>query len=275
MIEKEKIKLSSVEATAYWWVNILKHKVREIAIKGALNQNEVKFAEIFYNNTEFTWRKLYLELIKYINQDVNNYVSLSIDSFSQDTNMQGHDRLNVELSNIMGCFIPDIGLASNNSKDSVIYTNRFIARVWYKSGSITDLQTKYEPDYVLTGDTEHLNFYNLLISTIAVLNELDKNFKSIPLLRERFCEEYKKNKISEESIKQIIEMFNYNFNKACDKGIILGRYWKDTYFCSFHDIDFIGLEQYMDTAEEFANAILQKKDQKNMIKTKNNAKKDD
>lgn len=262
MHEKEKIELSSMESTAYWWIKIIKNKVRELIIQGTTEKEEIKFVKIFYNYTEVEWRNLYLGLVNYITEDVNNYVPIEnmggTDTFNQDTDKNGHDRINTELSKIINCSIPDIRLANNSTKDSVIYTNMFGAYVWYKSGGVTKLPTKYEPCYILTGDEKELHFDNLLISTIAVLNELDRNFHSVSLIRERFCKEYKKVNKSKESIKAIKGRFNYSFDKACDKGIILGSSWQDTYFTNFRDIDFVGLEQYMVLAEHYANVILQK-----------------
>jgi len=262
MEEINEIELSSIEATAYWWINVIKSKVRELVISGTSDKQEIKFVEKFYNYTERDWRNLYLELVNFITEDVNNYIPIGnimgIDAFNQDTDKKGHDRINAELSKIMNCSIPDIRLASSSSKDSVIYTNMFGASVWYKSCGVRDLSTKYNPTYVLTGDEQELNFYNLIISTIAVLKEKDRSFNSVPLLRNGFCKEYKKiNKLQEE-LKDIKDRFNQVFESASDKGIILGSYWKETYFSSFRDIDYIGLEQYMEMAEHYASVILQK-----------------
>ena len=65
MAKKEEIELSPIETTAYWWINLMRYRVREIATSGARDRNEAKFAEIFYSFTEIDWRKVYLELIKY------------------------------------------------------------------------------------------------------------------------------------------------------------------------------------------------------------------
>lgn len=258
MIEEE-IKLSAIEATAYWWINMIKAKVREIAIQGTNDKSEANFVNIFYYNTEVEWRKLYLELTKYITEDVDNYVSIDKyddDIFSQDTAKKGHDRINRALSKITNQHIPDIRLSSNSAKDFVIYTNNFYASVWYKSCGTTNLPDKYEPTYILTGDNKKLNFYNLFISTIMVLKNTNMDFKSIPLLKKSFCKEYKKNN-TEDSIEDINKMINDSFQKACDKGIISRLYDGTTYFCFFRNIDLIGLDQYMDTAEHYANVVLQ------------------
>lgn len=81
-----------------------------------------------------------------------------------------------------------------------------------------------------------------------ILNELDNKFNFIPLLREVFYTEYKKDNNPKENKKELQEKFNFYFKKANEKGIIVGNFWKDTYFTTFHDIDYIGLEQYKNTA---------------------------
>jgi len=53
-------------------------------------------------------------------------------------------------------------------------------------------------------------------------------------------------------------MFNQAFEKASDKGLILGRYWRNIYFTFFKDIDFIGLEEFMELAEHYVDVILQR-----------------
>lgn len=259
MKEKAKIELSPIEATAYWWINTIRYRVREIAISGAIDKDEAKFADIFYSYTEIDWRKVYLELIKYVALDVDSYVSENTsDTFSQDTEIGGHEKINEEIAKIIGQEIPDIRLAGNGVKDSVIYTTTEMASVWYKSCGVNKLATKYEVSYVLTGDKDSLDFYNLLISTIAVLDNEDSNFDSISILRERFCREYVKLNENEKSLDKVIELFNSSFDKASSKKIILGRSFQENYFASFRDIDYIGLESYSDLASHYANVVLQK-----------------
>lgn len=256
------IELSSIEATAYWWINMIKNKVRELSIQGTNDKNERAFLTIFYQFTEIEWRNLYLGLIDCITEDVNNYVPrgfIDLDAFNQDTDESAHDRLNAELAKILNCHIPDIRLASNSSKDFVIYTNMFGASVWYKSCGVMPLSHKYEPSFILTGNKDELDFYNLIITTMAIIDEIDHSFNSIPLLRARFCEAYQSFKQTDAAFDTTIADFNRLFDKACDNDIVYGRHWKPTYFLSFREIDFIGLEEYYDTAERFAHVILQRK----------------
>ena len=40
---KKKIELSSIEATAYWWTNIIKNKVREVIKVNTTYEKEINF----------------------------------------------------------------------------------------------------------------------------------------------------------------------------------------------------------------------------------------
>lgn len=227
MPKKDEIELSPIQATSYWWVNSIREKVREIAIQGTVDKNEAEFASIFDNYTEIDWRNLYLKLTKWISEDVDNYVakgkSFGIDAFNQDTAKGCHDRINDEISKIINHSIPDICLSSNGTKDFVIYTTKTSVSVWYKSCGVNKLSTKYKSSYVLTGDEDELNFYNLLIATIAILEQENGDIKSISLLRERFCQEYVTLSNSEEKIENVIEKFNQALDKANDRELVFGR----------------------------------------------------
>lgn len=261
MLDVEKIELSPIQATAYWWINVIRYRVREIVIYGAHNQKEVDFVEIFYGFSEIDYRKMYLALTEYISKDVENYIPKGInDCFNQDTNIHGHKKINDSISKIVGKKIPDIRLAADDVKDSVIYTTMDYVNVFYKSCGVRKLPLNYEPSYVLTGDDKGLEFYNLLISTVAVLSKEDKSFNSVYILRERFCNEYLRLTNVAENLEDIILLFNYCFDKASDKDLIIGRSFKETYFASFRDIDFVSLYSYMDKAQYYACVILDKVD---------------
>lgn len=266
MIKHEKIKLSPIEATAYWWINSIREKVSELLIRGSLSDSELEFMDIFYGYTELDWRTIYLELVKDISKDVTSYSvkenSNKVEAFYQDTAKNGHNRINEELSKIVNCPVPDIRLASNYAKDSIIYTTENVASVWSKSAGVTTLPTEYDADYVLTGNDAELAFYNLLVATISALYDQDPHFNSTSIFRDRFCQEYMKNNSDVETEEEIIEMFHHYFNKANDKHVILGRNYQETYSVTLSDMDLIGLESYMDTAKDYAEHILQKdKDQ--------------
>ena len=191
---------------------------------------------------------------------------MEIDGFHQSTAKKEHQRLNTELSKILNIKVPDIRLANSDLKDSVIYTNIFEACVWYKSCGTTNLSTKYDPCYILTGDLEELDFYNLLLAILITLKELDKDFNSIPKLKEVFINEYSKINNNLEDMNDIEEKFNYYLSRLNDLGLIYGRYWSNTYSAYFRDIDLVGLEKYMNTARQIANLILNNDKEKTYIK---------
>ena len=258
--EEKKIELSSFETTAYWWVRLLKRKVRELSISRVRTQNEDLFLNAFYTKDEVEWRKIYLKLAKSLITEVNEYESTKDpeydpECFWQDTDLKRHNILNRILSEIIASPVPDIRLSTYTSKDQVIYTNMFGASVWYKSLDERALPTKYEPCYLLTGDEEELNFNNLFLSTIVTLKEKDHEFKSISLVKKVFCKEYQNNH-PEDNLEEIEDRFDKALETAACKDIIQKSLYGDHYYCHFYDIDLVGLDQYMGIANHYANLIL-------------------
>lgn len=268
MIKKKLVELSSVEATAYWWVLVIQRKVREIVVHGSSEPTHDQFLEIFYNYTDLEWRMLYLKLIEYIAYDVATYLPKGqgtysyVDAFHQDTDQCGHVQLSRELSAIVHSTVPNIRLAGFQEKDSVIYTTRTRTSVWYKSCGINYLPTDYEASYILTGDEEERMFYNLLLCTMDALKHKDESFQSIPILRERFCSEYLHSSASQKEIEDVTMMFNRLFNQISSRGLLVGKYFRDTYFTTFCDIDLVGLDSYRENAEHYADIILEKESKK-------------
>ena len=257
METSKKIELSPVEVTAYWWTNSIKGKVREIVVYNSRDYNENLFVNIFYGYTEVDWRNLYLALVKDIAHDVECLDTTQGAYFSQDTCIGGHDRLNEELAQITNKCIPDIRLAGFDVKDSVIYTTSSRASVLYKSCGDRVLPTMYDESYILTGNQKKLDFYNTLISTIAIIEQKDKYFNSVPVLRERFCQEYIRLSDEDENEEDITGLFNVCFDKASDKKTIVGRHFDKKYFPSFRNIDFVGLNSYLPLANHYAGVILE------------------
>lgn len=257
MKTSKKIELSPVEVTAYWWTNSIKGKVREIVVYNSRDYNENLFVNIFYGYTEVDWRNLYLALVKDIAHDVECLDTTQGVYFSQDTCIGGHDRLNEELAQITNKCIPDIRLAGFDVKDSVIYTTSSRASVLYKSCGDRVLPTMYDESYILTGNQKKLDFYNTLISTIAIIEQKDKYFNSVPILRERFCQEYIRLSDEDENEEDITGLFNVCFDKASDKKTIVGRHFDRKYFPSFRNIDFVGLNSYLPLANHYAGVILE------------------
>ena len=259
----EKIELSATEVTAYWWIGVIRNKIREIsACQNQASKDELDFLNIFHDYTERDWRNVYLGLVNKITEDINNYVpngdfiGISANVFNQDTDAKGHDRLNSELCQITKRHIPDIRLSARWSYDMVIYTNMFGASVRLKSCGLRQLTTKYDASYILTGDEEILDFYNQLVATIFLLHKKDKKFDSIPILKKYFCEEYKKNQESEQQLQELYEKFDYIFKRAYAKDVIGITMLDKNYYSKIKDIDLVCLDKYMKMADIYANAIL-------------------
>lgn len=251
MLEDEKIELSGIEQTAYWWTNRLMYMTRDFALKyerkvGHITPDEEKFLSIFYNYTDTEWRNLYLKLIEYITDDVNNFEPtgdvVGIDAFNQDTAKGKHMRLNAELAKITGVKgFPDIRLADSGYKDEVIYADWVRSYVWYKSCGTSPLETSYEPTYILSGNFEELNLYNDLIAALTYLDA--HNSHDMDLFRQSFCKAYKKQNAPTEDIVKIRDLFNKCYHTANERGIVLGRFWDKTFFPKLLEYDWSGLSK--------------------------------
>lgn len=263
---EKKIELSPMQITSYWWINMIRFKLRELEIEGTSNKDEKKFLELFYNFSEKDWRNIYLKLTDLINEDINNYELtrdiLNPDAFSQDTCINGHDRLNEELSLILDKNVPDIRLSSNSSKDSVIYTDILGVVEWYKSCGTIRVSNQYDSTYILNGDESELHFYNLMLATIFHLDKMDSSFKKFYELRKKFCKKYMEDYDIDLSYEEIVEEFNRLFERACSRKILLGDSHSKMYFCRFRDIDCVGLDEYSTQAREYASEILNGKNKK-------------
>ena len=176
------ILLNSYEITSYYWVKKIKEKVRELGIRKDKDSDESIFFNIFNGFSDVELRKLYLELTKYIIDDVNNYQKketlFSIDAFNQDTTKGKHDKLNSELSDIIGFTIPDIKLVPKYETNNVIYTDKDKSWLYYKGKYGTGICTKCEYDYILTGDNNFLELKKILTATIINLMIIDHDFNS-------------------------------------------------------------------------------------------------
>lgn len=251
MLQEEKIELSGIEQAAYWWTNRLMYMTRYFALRyerkvGHISPDEVKFLSIFYNYTDKEWRDLYLKLIECIADDVNNHLPdphfVGDENFSQDTTKGRHQRLNAELAKITGVQgFPDIRLADSSHKDEVIYTNMFGSSVWYKSCGTRQLETSYDPTYILSGNFEELNLYNDLIATLAYLDS--HNSHDMELFRKTFCKAYKRQNFPTEDITKIKDLFNKCYHIANERGIVLGGFWNKTFFPTLLKYDWKGLSK--------------------------------
>ena len=253
----EKVNLNPAQATSYFWVNRIKGKVRELTSKqGFITFNERDFYLVFNEYAAEDYRHLYLELTKLIKEDVNKYQKNRQGYFYQDTALGMHERLNEELSFISRKEVPDIRLASNDSKDIVIYTNNSKALRWYKSSGVRYLSTTYEPNYLLTGNEQFLDFYNLLLATIVLISENCPNLVNTPKLKETFCNVYHK---YNPNIEDIEKKFDYTFNQISDEDLIVGYSYQKDYISTYQDIDLNGLGYYYPLAKEIVDQINKEK----------------
>lgn len=249
----KQIQLNPIEATAYFWVNTIKNKVREISINTKkFNEKEKEFLKIFYNYTDLEWRKVYLELIKYTDYKVKKYVPhgmYGIDDYNQDTAKYYHNDINKILSQVTSKKIPDIRLENRDIKDSIIYTNAYGANRWYKSCGTVPLPSLYESNYILTGNKKELDFYNLVIAVTTVVMQKNNSFNSVNKLRKIFCDIYIE--IYGETDRKVLEeQFNNILYKMNDKGLIIGTPLQQDYYCKFQKIDLVGLDSYKDVLND-------------------------
>ena len=238
----KQIQLNPNEATAYFWVNTIKNKVRELSIdKTNKLAEELNFLDIFYNYTDIEWRKIYLELTKYIEYKVKNYIPhglYGIDEYNQITSKYYHNDINKVLSKIALKKIPDIRLASNDMKDSIIITNKYGANRYYISEGMTPIDNSFETNYILSGDKLELDFERLLMSVIAVIQQNKKSFNSVKQLKKIFCDIYIDIYGNVDRLK-LEEQFNIVFDQIHDKGLLLGTSYDKEYLCKFSDIDLV------------------------------------
>lgn len=259
ILQDYEIELSPIETTIYWWINTLLSKVREIVIYRPHDNYEKQFLEIFYSYMETDWRNLYLNLVNSLTKALANYIPDSCqNTFKLNTAKNGHNWLNGEIAKIIKKEIPDIRLASREGKDTTSYTEPNYAGICYHSCGIMPLSKKQAPTYILTGDQKGLDFYHLMVSTIAILHEKSNQFRSVSRLRERFCTEYIHSANPKITKEQSLTLFNYAFNRASQRGLILGDASKEIYFPNLYEIDLIGLDDYYDSASHYAHLITRK-----------------
>lgn len=257
-MEYNYIELNSYQVTAYFWINQIRSKVKEIFYYGYSDEKEENFFSIFSEFDEKKWRKLFLSLTEYVEKDVLSYVLKEnyegVNAFSQDTCLSGHKRLNKELSLILNKRIPDVRLASNDLKDSIVYTKSDSVIVWYKSCGTRVLDSKYNPTYVITGDEEKLKLYNTLLFTINSLKYISNDFHSLYILRKVFCSSYANDNNLE--IDYVLDIFNETINLLDDNGLINGRSFGSNYFVSYSSLDLVGLDDYVETSEKYADLVI-------------------
>lgn len=257
MPDNQKVELTPIEATAYWWVRTIRAKVYEVEDNGPLNKDERMFAKLFSFFSEVNWRCFYLQLIELIKEDITGFIpSEAHEMFFQDTAYNGHNRINEIISIITEKKVPDIRLSGRSAKDIVVFTSFEKAIVLHKSSSDYQLDSKYDADYVLTGNEEELHFKNLILSTLIDIKNKSENFCSVSTLRDGFCKEYSILNSSGESLDEIKTHFNRVFDELDDKHIISGRSHFEKYYFFPKERYYIGLDDCWDLANHYGNIVL-------------------
>ena len=243
----KQVNLNPIEATAYFWVETVKNKIKEIYLKDNKQDVELRFLNIFYNFSDVEWRKLYLELSFYLNNKVNNYVPhglYGIDAYSQDTEKYYHQDINKVLNFVSRNNVPDIGLSSDLIEDSIISTNIYGANRYYKSGGVVSLDTCFNYNYILTGDKRELDLKYLLISIITVICQNNKNY-SVNDLKKIFKSIYF-DMYNDLDAKIIDEDFERIFNLIHDEGLVNGLSCDKEFSSKIERIDLVGTNNYND-----------------------------
>ena len=242
----KQLELTPVEATAYFWVKTIKDKIREMSINtNDISEKELEFFNDFSKFTDVEWRKLYIELCKFIDIKVKKYSHhglYGIDDYHQDTAKYYHKDINEILSYVSKKEVPDIRLAGKNKEDLIIATNPYGANKFFESYGMIPLDKIYDYNYILSGDKKELELYNLVMSVIVVMNQNGNH--SIDYLRKVFCNLYLEMH-DNINIKELEEDFNRIFNQIHDKGLLEGVSLDKEYNCKFENIDLIGIEPYM------------------------------
>ena len=258
-----KIELSSYEVTAYWWIKKIKTRIKDIiANEEKYNNDEVDFAHILYNYTENDWRNIYIQLARYIEAKVNDYEC----EYYQGVDKKRHNDINYVLSSFNKSLVPDIKLAGDELIDCDIYTSKGSATVFYNTRGLVPLSTAYEEEFLLTGNKEQLDFYNLIKAVIVSLHRLDTSFSSVDQLRNEFCDIYfkKNHDCLLQDLRQIRDSFNVVMDQLSDKNLITGSWNSKNYKCLFEDMDLVGIDSYFKNAEIYTNQILNRS--KKMVK---------
>ena len=265
--ENEMIELTPYEQASFWWVTRLRCKVKEILEDGYSYGSTSRVTEEFYDifgfYTEDDWRNIYLKLAPMIEEDVKR-LPKGTNWFTQDEALKGHNKLNKELSSIVGRKVPDIRLSNNTSKDSILYVSQYRTCYWYKSYQRErSIDRKYPKkyNYVLTGNKDELDFYNVIKATLLLLLDDFTYSCTVDKVCNAFCKAYME-------YYNIIELDSGTHNKEFEEYLrnefmyvlwweykIIDRYKALFIVLSKDDIDTNGLEEYQDAAEYVANYI--------------------
>ncbi len=256
---ENKIKLNPIEATAFWWVKMIRNKVREIN-RRSRDFDELRFADLFDGYKEEDWRNLYLRLVDLIEEDMREKQGKY---FQQETAIRRHNNINIDLSCVIKDIVPDIDISPRYSKSNVIFTSDKSVSVGERGNAIAQiLNRENNPWYTLTGDEDDLKCYYLLAATLAVIDANSKKYESKPLrpLKTGIVNGYKKYILPEFKMEKLRDSADLAIEYAEQNGIIriINSATPPIYETDFTREEYNGLEPYMDKAMELASVILNK-----------------
>ena len=249
----KKIKLEACQSTAYWWIEKIRTKIKEIN-NNPCTPEELEFASLFDNYTEIDWRNLYKELLKLIKGDIDKRGNKFL---TQGTRKGQHNRINCELMTILEKLIPDINITTSGSKDSTIYTNSKITAISQTNDKTIQLLRETYPWFIITGNDTDLFCYNFLAATLTLIHEDCNSNKDFNKLRQGIIKGYRDYLLCDEDIESITERTDLAIEYAKHNGIIeIQDTSPETYKTKFTDSDYCDLDLYMEFATEIARDIL-------------------
>ena len=218
MIDRKNL-LDIYETTAYWWIRIIKQRIRDLDKNPSSDLKEVEFLNKFYNLSDDDYRDIYLRLTSLTKEEVSKYLEtarFSNDFFIQNTKKKEHDVLNDDLKNILATSISDIKLTPRGEKNISIMTSDF--NVWTGNNrGFVGLCRLFENDYILSGDKDFKDFYYLVL---AYLNQVGENVDYYTL-RKSFVESYIKKKYNSFSSDELYYYFSYIVRVAKENKLLL------------------------------------------------------
>ena len=256
MKKVEKIKLSPYEAAAYWWINAIRGKISELS-KGYYVEgyNEKRFFEIFSEYTDENWRKVFTYLAKDIEEKSKSADADGI-IYTQATTKRKHVDINKALEIIADSSIADVDIANKDGKTSIISTSGNKTLVASAEDGCVVLPSEYDPTFIIDGDKEKYDFYRLLVATLFSLDHKESDVEQTEMLREGFCEKYiEDNAMTEEEYDTVEENFNYYFDLANSRGLVLGKSSDEYFKPTIKQSDLVGLDDFFGKALNITNRI--------------------
>ena len=253
----EKIALKPSEIAAYYWINTIKAKLNELeSEKPELGYNEKVFYNLFCYYKDADWRNVYTFLVnnlerKYKEDCQNKKVS------SLKTGKGKHTEVIRALEMARDTSVPDIPMHNYEGfEEKISILPTLSVEVKKADGTIETLPVEYDPTYIIDGDKERLDFYNLLVTTIYAIQHKDKDFDSVLLLKERFCKKYIEDyNVSKDDIETVYEYFDYYMELIKSRDLLSSNGYPILLKNNMRQKDLKGLDEYWRRAIDYSNVI--------------------